>query len=88
MHLLRYQTIGLPLQMEHLGNLVGFFVSEIGPLNQVVHLWAYNSIADREIRRERMAADPRWQTFLTGNHGMFASQEIKILKPTSFSPLR
>jgi hypothetical protein len=87
-YLRRYETLGLPLQMEHLGHLVGFFVSDIGPLNQVVHLWAYDSIADREIRRDRMAADPRWQEFLTGNHGMFASQEVKILKPTSFSPLR
>ena len=87
-YLERYEGIGLPLQIEHLGHLVGFFVSDIGPLNQVVHLWAYDSIADREIRRERMAADPRWQSFLTGNLGMFASQEIKILKPTSFSPLR
>jgi NIPSNAP len=87
-YLRRYETIGLPLQKAHLGRLVGFFVSDIGPLNQVVHLWAYDSIADREIRRERMAADPRWQNFREGNHGMFASQEIKILKPTSFSPLR
>ena len=87
-YLRRYETIGLPLQKEHLSQLVGFFVSDIGPLNQVVHLWAYDSIADREIRRERMAADPRWQSFREGNHGMFASQEIKILKPASFSPLR
>jgi hypothetical protein len=59
-YLRRYEAIGLPLQREHLGELVGFFVSDIGPLNQVVHLWAYDSIADREIRREQMAADPRW----------------------------
>jgi hypothetical protein len=87
-YLHRYETIGLPLQNEFLGHLVGFFVSDIGPLNQVVHLWAYESIADREARRERMAVDPRWQEFLVGNHGTFVSQETKILKPTSFSPLR
>jgi hypothetical protein len=32
--------IGLPLQIEHLGRLIGFSISEIAPLNQVVHLWA------------------------------------------------
>jgi len=35
--------------------LVGFFVSDIGPLNQVVHLWAYDSLAHREAARATMA---------------------------------
>lgn len=87
-YLRRYESEALPHQIEHLGRLVGFFVSDIGPLNQVVHLWAYDSIADREVRRERLAADPRWQAFLAGNDGTFAGQETKILKPTAFSPLR
>src|ERR687892_343584 len=34
-----YEEHGLPVQQRHLGKLIGFFVSEIGPLNQVVHLW-------------------------------------------------
>jgi NIPSNAP len=87
-YLTRYEKEGLPLQMKYLGHLVGYFVSDIGPLNQVVHLWAYESIADREERRARMAADPQWRAFLDGNAGLFTHQEIKILKPTSFSPLR
>ena len=88
-YLRRYETIGLPLQKEHLGQLVGFFVSDIGPLNQVVHLWAYDSIADREIRRERMAADPRWQAFIGKVRTMDAlvSMESKLLRPTDFSPM-
>jgi hypothetical protein len=42
-YLARYEREALPLQLKYLGNLVGFYVSEIGPLNQVVHLWAYES---------------------------------------------
>jgi hypothetical protein len=85
-YLERYETMGLPAQLRHLGRLVGFYVSDIGPLNQVVHLWAYDDIADRETRRARMATDPQWQAFLTANAGIFTQQDIKILKPTSFSP--
>jgi hypothetical protein len=85
-YLERYERLALPVQLRHLGNLVGFYVSDIGPLNQVVHIWAYTSIADREERRARMAADPEWKAFLATNNGTFVQQEIKILKPTSFSP--
>jgi hypothetical protein len=85
-YLEQYERLGLPVQLRHLGRLIGFFVSDIGPLNQVVHLWAYDSIADREARRARMAEDPEWQAYLKVNAGMFVQQEIKILKPTRFSP--
>lgn len=61
-------------------------MSDIGPLNQVVHIWAYDSIAEREERRARMAADPQWQAFMKGNEGTFCAQENKILKPARFSP--
>lgn len=83
-----YERVALPIQLRHLGHLVGFFTSDIGPMNQVVHIWAYADIADREARRERMAADPEWQAFLKLNVGMFGPQENKIMKPTKFSPLR
>lgn len=85
-YLERYQRVALPIQLRHLGRLLGFYVSDIGPQNQVVHLWAYDSIADREERRARMAADPEWQAFLKGNAGTFVAQENKILRATSFSP--
>ena len=54
-----YETEGLPLQLKYLGHCVGWYVSnDIGPLSQVVHLWAYKDIADRDARRAKMAADP------------------------------
>ena len=40
-----YEKNGLPPSLKHLGGLVGFFVSEIGPLNQIVHMWRYESLA-------------------------------------------
>jgi len=85
-YLARYEEKGLPLQMRHLGRLLGFFVTEIGPLNQVVHLWAYDSHADREARRAALEADPAWQEFRRGNVGTFVAQETRILRATRFSP--
>ena len=55
-----FEKDGLPVQMKHLGRLVGYFETTIGPLNQVVHLWAYDSLADMEARRAARDADPAW----------------------------
>jgi NIPSNAP len=87
-YLALYERAALPLQLKYLGHLVGFFVSEIGPLNQVVHLWRYDSLADREARRARMNADPEWRAYVKSIAGMFVNQESKILTPARFSPLQ
>ena len=83
-----YESEGLPIQLKHLGNLVGYFVSTIGLLNQIVHLWGYESLADMEIRRAARDADPDWKAYGKKTVGFIVSQETKILKPTSFSPIR
>jgi NIPSNAP len=83
-----YQERGLPIQQRMLGKLIGFFTSEIGELNQVVHIWAYESLADREQRRGAMMKDPDWQAFLKDVPPVIVKQETRILVPTSFSPLK
>jgi hypothetical protein len=85
-YLIRYQTHALPLQQKHLGRLLGFFVTDLGPLNQVIHIWAYDSYADREQRRANLEADPEWGIFKGINRGTFTAQEVKIMKPAPFSP--
>ena len=53
-----YREHAWPLQQKYLGRCVGWYVTVEGQLNQVVHMWAYDSQADREQRRAAMAADP------------------------------
>jgi hypothetical protein len=38
-----YEREGRAPQMQHLGQPVGYYISEIGTLNQVTTLWAYGS---------------------------------------------
>ena len=78
---------GIAIQKSHLGTLVGYFFSDIGPLNQIVHIWAFSGLDDRETRRTALAADPRWQEFLPKLQALIEVMENKILKPTAFSPL-
>lgn len=87
-YLARYEAHGLPLLIQHLGRLLGCYTSDIGPLNQVTHVWAFDSLADREQRRARLDADPAWQAFKLTNRGTFTQQDVRIVRPTSFSPNR
>ena len=80
-----YQTEGWPLQLKYLGHCVGWYVSDdIGPLSQVVHLWAFRSLADREERRDRMAADPAWPVFVEREAPLVYSMENKILRQATW----
>ncbi|MBS7537996.1 NIPSNAP family protein [Ancylobacter lacus] len=78
---------GIAIQRGHLGTLVGYFSSDIGPLNEIVHIWAYASLDDRAARRAALAADPAWQAFLPKIQALIEVMENKILLPTAFSPL-
>lgn len=80
-----YEAEGFPLQKKYLGHCVGwYFSNDIGALNQVVHMWAYKDLNDREQRRNRLAADPAWGQYLTKATGYLDSMENKILRPTPF----
>lgn len=67
--------------------LAAFWHTEIGPLNQIVHIWAYSSLDEREERRAALARDPAWQAFAPKIQALLEEMESKIMKPAPFSPL-
>ncbi|WP_420994777.1 MULTISPECIES: NIPSNAP family protein [Cupriavidus] len=81
-----YEAEGLAIQRPILGHLLGYFTSELGTLNQVVHLWAYQDLEDRAARRARLLADPAWQAYAAKVQPLVLTQENKILVPAAFSP--
>jgi NIPSNAP len=78
---------GIAIQKGHLGQLVGYFFSEIGALNEIVHIWAFADLNDRERRRATLIADQRWLDFLPRIQALIETMDNKILKPSGFSPL-
>ncbi|MBB3396188.1 NIPSNAP family protein [Rhizobium sp. BK060] len=84
----KYRELGLPVQQEHLGDPHAFFTSEIGELNHVVSMWRYADLAERASKRSRMLSDPRWPGYLNSIKGLIDVQNIRILSPTAFSPLK
>jgi NIPSNAP len=81
-----FAALALPLQRKYLGEPFGFFVTHIGPLSRVVHLWRYEDLADREQRRDAMEADREWQAYrrIALEEDTLIDMENQILKPAPF----
>ncbi|MQW89511.1 NIPSNAP family protein [Sinorhizobium saheli] len=78
---------GIAIQRKHLGELVAYFFSEIGPINEIVHIWAFSSLDDRERRRAALMDDPDWRAFLPKTRDLIEVAENKIMKAARFSPI-
>jgi hypothetical protein len=83
-----YETEGILIQQEILGELVGAFTTDVGALSTYTTLWRYDSYAEREEKRARLHADERWQAFLRKVQPLMHTQQNRILVPISFSPLK
>jgi hypothetical protein len=86
-YLALYEAEGLGVQRSILGRMIGYFSTEFGPLNQIVHLWAYQDLADRARRRAELAAHPGWRSYLAKVRPLIVSQENKLLTPAPFAPI-
>jgi hypothetical protein len=63
--------------------IAGFFHSEFGPLNEVVHIWPYPDLAERARARAEAARDPAWPPDI----GEFIlNQKVEIVIPFPFAP--
>lgn len=80
-----YEQEGMQVQRRILGRMVGYYSTEVGPsINQIVHLWAYDSLDDRIARRRQLQADPGWQAYVQKMRPMLAAQTNRILNPAPF----
>lgn len=81
-----YEAEGLALHRKYL-RMLGYFTSDIGPQNQIVTMWAYESMAEREDLRAKLYSDPAWIAFGPKMTPLIQTMENVILKPTHFSPM-
>jgi hypothetical protein len=83
-YLALYQAEGLAIQQRILGRMVGYYSSEIGEMNQAVHLWAYEDLKERSERREILLADPGFKAYVKKMMPLLMRQESRILTPAAF----
>ena len=71
-----------------LGNQIGFFYSEFGKLNQVIHLYGYDNYDDRSIRRKELSENLAFKNYVKKVADLIVSQDNQVLLPTDFSKIK
>jgi len=82
-------SVGRPIRGDRFGKMVGYWTTELGMLNQVVHMWEYADVAARAQARAGLAQDPRWQQeFIPRAQPLLVWQENMLLSPVEWYPLK
>jgi hypothetical protein len=72
----------LPNRLKY-SELGAFWHTEVGPLNQVIHVWPYEDLAQRTEVRAKAAQEADWPP---NTGGVTLSMESQIFVAASFSP--
>jgi NIPSNAP len=82
-------SIGRVVRGDRYGKLLGYWSTELGPLNQVVHLWEFADLAARATARAGLAKDERWiNEYLPVSQPLLEAQQNMILVPLEWAPFR
>ena len=72
----------MPIREKH-SKLAAFWHTEIGPLNQIIHVWTYDSFEHRTAVRAAAMKDSGWPP---PTREFTIAQQSEILLPAPFSP--
>ena len=73
-------TVSRAIRGNDYGKLEGYWFTEIGPLNQVLHLWSYADFNERQRLRGELAKNPRWGSeYLPLTRPHLLRQDIRLL---------
>jgi hypothetical protein len=67
-------------------NLVGYFVSDTGPLHQLIHLWRFDDDSARRDFWKRLYANKEFMTFAAQIRPLIHTQEVQLLVPAPWGP--
>ena len=73
-------TVSREIRGDDYGKLEGYWVSDIGHLNQVMHLWSYSDLNERARLRVELAKNPRWnKDYIPLIRPHLIRQEVRLL---------
>ncbi|MEJ8825814.1 NIPSNAP family protein [Variovorax humicola] len=75
-----FDRLAMPVLLETLGHPLGFHTSLVGPQNQFVHLWGYDSLADYEQRCRARDAHPDFPAYLAASEHLIVAQETRLIR--------
>jgi hypothetical protein len=83
-----FDRLAMPILLETLSNPIGIYTSHVGPLNQVVHLWAYKDLADYQERCHRRDTHPDFPAYLQASGHLIVAQENRLLTLASLPSMQ
>jgi len=67
-------------------HLIGYFLGDVGALNQMVHMWKFADDAERRRVWATIYADPDFIAFAARVRPLILTQENKLLMPAPWGP--
>lgn len=87
-YLKHFEEVGFPVITKY-QKLVGWWYTEIGELNQIIHIWEWESLDARAEQRKALYSDPDWlEKFIPTAFPMLEKQESKLMQAANFSPIK
>ena len=79
------REIALPVRESYGVKLAGWYYTDVGALNKVVHIWAYRDYAHFEEAREAFRTDERWlNDYVPRVKGIILRQENQLMRASDF----
>lgn len=82
-----FNRLAMPVLLETLGTPLGCWTSLVGPQNQFVHLWGYDSLADYERRCHARDTHPDFPAYLQASGHLITAQETRLIQACSMPAL-
>jgi hypothetical protein len=72
--------VSTDIRGNNFGKLEGYWFTEIGPLNQVMHMWSYSDLNERARLRGELARNARWTSeYIPLIRPLLVRQDVRLL---------
>ncbi|MCA0422434.1 MAG: NIPSNAP family protein [Proteobacteria bacterium] len=75
-----FDRLAMPVQVKYLGLPLGMYVSAVGELNQLVHLWGFDDMGAFERCHAARDRDPDWPAYLAASADLITAQENRLIR--------
>jgi NIPSNAP len=81
------KELALPIRERYGIRLAGWYYTEIGTLNRVVHIWAFRDWAHLNEAKAQFRKDPDWAgKYLPRVQSLIVAQHSQVVHAADFSP--
>ena len=82
------KEFAIPIRAKYGIKLAGWYYSDIGELNQVVHIWGYRDHAHLEEAKAQVVKDPDWTgKYIPAVGGLIEAQKTYLMLSPDFAPV-